>query len=86
MHELPLLNVDSMDVMERIRKIFTRRAPAYQPLEGGSVDHNGERIEGLNQGDFSWLEYSVFLLLGIAMLWAWYDPYVFRSHEALQMV
>jgi equilibrative nucleoside transporter 1/2/3 len=21
---------------------------------------------------FSWLEYSIFLLLGIAMLWAWY--------------
>lgn len=22
---------------------------------------------------FSWIEYSVFLLLGIAMLWAWYE-------------
>ncbi|KAI9879780.1 MAG: hypothetical protein M1830_007222 [Pleopsidium flavum] len=73
--------------MERIRKIFARRAPAYEPVEGGSFDQNGERIESLNKENFSWLEYSVFLLLGIAMLWAWNmflaaAPYFQRRFES----
>lgn len=27
--------------------------------------------ENMVEAPFSWLEYSVFLLLGVAMLWAW---------------
>lgn len=56
--------------MERIRKLVRRRS-SYEPLEGGSVRPDGERIEGTDKERFSWLEYSVFFLLGIAMLWAW---------------
>lgn len=58
--------------MERIRKLFSQRAPAYEPLEGGSVNADGERIDNYKKETFSWLEYSIFLLLGVAMLWAWY--------------
>lgn len=29
-------------------------------------------MEDLNERKFSWTEYSVFFLLGIAMLWAWF--------------
>ncbi|KAF2995510.1 hypothetical protein E8E13_001154 [Curvularia kusanoi] len=59
--------------MKRIRGIFereTEREASYEPLEGGSERPDGERIEGPDNA-FSWTAYSVFLLLGVAMLWAW---------------
>ena len=59
--------------MNRIRGIFesqTEREASYEPLEGGSEDADGEPIEGPDNA-FSWTAYSVFLLLGVAMLWAW---------------
>lgn len=30
---------------------------------------------------FSWFEYSIFLLLGVAMLWAWYVPPPLINHN-----
>ena len=55
--------------MERIRNaIKQRRSPAYEPLDDDS-DSNEPR--GMRKPRFSWLEYSIFLLLGISMLWAW---------------
>ncbi|KAF1925664.1 nucleoside transporter family [Didymella exigua CBS 183.55] len=59
--------------MKRMRRIFerqTEREASYEPLEGGSERPDGEHIEG-SETDFSWTTYSVFLLLGVAMLWAW---------------
>lgn len=54
--------------------------PEYEPLRDeaqiGELDDDdvsisdGESIQPTSS--FSWLEYSIFLLLGIAMLWAWY--------------
>jgi hypothetical protein len=58
--------------MDRIRRLFGRKQ-AYQPVDIGerdSIDAEPE-IEFVKD-DFSWLEYTIFLLLGIAMLWAWY--------------
>ncbi|KAF2634791.1 nucleoside transporter family [Massarina eburnea CBS 473.64] len=57
--------------MERIREIFRRELSEtpYEPLEGGSEHPDGERIEHGER--FSWIDYGVFLLLGVAMLWAW---------------
>jgi len=59
--------------MERIRRIFENQLGdvSYEPLEGGSERPDGERIEHGKQDDFSWIDYSVFVLLGVAMLWAW---------------
>jgi len=59
--------------MERIRRIFENQLGdvSYEPLEGGSERPDGERIEHSKQDDFSWIDYSVFVLLGVAMLWAW---------------
>lgn len=35
----------------------------------------------LEDTPFSWIEYGVFLLLGVAMLWAWLDsPRTVREH------
>jgi solute carrier family 29 (equilibrative nucleoside transporter), member 1/2/3 len=56
--------------MERLLDAFRRRqrSASYEPLE---ADNNDEAGHGLRKRHFSWLEYSIFLLLGIAMLWAW---------------
>lgn len=48
----------------------------YDPLVSHE-DEDGERrgsvqSHGAAETPFYWLEYMVFLLLGIAMLWAWY--------------
>jgi equilibrative nucleoside transporter 1/2/3 len=59
--------------MDRLRRVFGDTPDqAYEPLEGGSERPDGERIEDTGAQQFSWTDYSVFLLLGIAMLWAWY--------------
>lgn len=63
-------------VMDRVRALFGGVKPVqeYEPL--GDDDDNVRRL-GIARPDlvagrpFSWLEYSVFLLLGVAMLWAW---------------
>lgn len=71
--------------MKRIRRIFereTEREASYEPLEGGSERPDGERIEASDNA-FSWTVYGVFLLLGVAMLWAWYDSWRCRQRSAL---
>ncbi|KAF2836731.1 hypothetical protein M501DRAFT_959376 [Patellaria atrata CBS 101060] len=55
--------------MERIRNLLQRRQ-SYEVLDGGSETPDGERIED-DRERFSWIDYSIFFLLGIAMLWAW---------------
>lgn len=56
--------------MERIRKALKqRRSPAYEPLDDDSDSNEPQRAR---KPRFSWLEYSIFLLLGVSMLWAWY--------------
>ncbi|KAL2355779.1 nucleoside transporter-domain-containing protein [Cryomyces antarcticus] len=57
--------------MERLRRLLRRRSSSYEPLDGGSIGPDGDRIEAGNEKHFSWIEYSIFFLLGIAMLWAW---------------
>jgi cytoskeletal protein RodZ len=71
--------------MDRIRRLFGQAV--YEPLENDEV-HNvntyedgdaSVMVDGEEQqlpqkkiAPFSWMAYSVFLLLGVAMLWAWY--------------
>ncbi|KAI9795638.1 MAG: hypothetical protein M1835_005423 [Candelina submexicana] len=58
--------------MDRIRRLIQRQPrPSYEPLEGGSIGPDGEPVHETQETEFSWLQYSVFLLLGISMLWAW---------------
>ena len=59
--------------MDRIRSLFAREDAqvSYEPLEGGSERPDGERIEPSEDQVFSWTDYTIFLLLGVAMLWAW---------------
>lgn len=75
--------------MARIRD-FLRRS-SYEPLEGGSESPDGERIEDPKHRKFSWIDYAVFFLLGISMLWAWnmflaagpYFQHRFESNEPI---
>ncbi|KAI9659424.1 MAG: hypothetical protein M1821_001682 [Bathelium mastoideum] len=76
--------------MDRIRRAL-RREQSYEPLEGGSVGSDGERID-VKASAFSWATYGVFFLVGIAMLWAWnmflaagpYLKYRFSESEPIQ--
>jgi equilibrative nucleoside transporter 1/2/3 len=63
--------------MDRVRALFGGPKPAqqYEPL-GDDEDDNVQRTviarpSPAPENPFSLLEYSVFLLLGVAMLWAW---------------
>ena len=59
--------------MDRLAKAFRRRRPSqsYEPLEVGSVSSDGTLLGISSKTPFSWLEYAIFLLLGISMLWSW---------------
>jgi equilibrative nucleoside transporter 1/2/3 len=60
--------------MDRIRSLFVKPAEEqeYEPVGDDTEDGDDETLTSLHEGvPFSWLEYMVFLLLGVAMLWAW---------------
>ncbi|KAF2100824.1 hypothetical protein NA57DRAFT_36254 [Rhizodiscina lignyota] len=62
--------------MERVKRVF-RRTPSYQPLlenGGADTDHGNdwdERDGREGEKKFSWMDYLIFMLIGVAMLWAW---------------
>jgi equilibrative nucleoside transporter 1/2/3 len=62
--------------MDRIRKTF-KSQPTYAPINTEAQDDDSESYVGSNESlppegtAFSWIEYSIFMLLGVAMLWAW---------------
>lgn len=62
--------------MDRIRSLFRKREEyqeEYQPLNDESPEHNDRSSEHSESHyiPFSWIEYGIFALLGVAMLWAW---------------
>lgn len=63
--------------MDRIRRALTRRlstASEYAPLTGNEEPtalEGSAILQGQHELPFSWMEYGVFALLGMAMLWAW---------------
>ena len=71
-----------MGAMDTLRSLLGKpqeerdvRSGEYDPLVSRE-DDDGERrgsvqSHGAAETPFDWLEYMVFLLLGIAMLWAW---------------
>ncbi|KAJ5645409.1 hypothetical protein N7507_011420 [Penicillium longicatenatum] len=57
--------------MERVRRLISDSV-AYEPLEDSVEDDTDtEHPQSQPQSRFSRLEYGVFFLLGISMLWAW---------------
>ncbi|KAI5868052.1 nucleoside transporter-domain-containing protein [Durotheca rogersii] len=62
--------------MDRLRSVFQNRANVreeYQPLneEPPSVEPTSPDRRETHDAPFSWIEYGIFALLGVAMLWAW---------------
>ena len=60
-------------MMDRIRRWITPPAPSivYEPVEGSDeVDQTVSQDRLLSP--FSRLEYAVFFLLGVSMLWPWW--------------
>ncbi|ORY69526.1 nucleoside transporter [Pseudomassariella vexata] len=60
--------------MDRFRSLFQKRddEPEYEPLNEDREGHFREaRHDHDNEAPFSWVEYGIFALLGVAMLWAW---------------
>ncbi|KAI1159072.1 putative nucleoside transporter protein [Nemania serpens] len=59
--------------MDRLRDLFRKREvdeQEYRPLYEETVAL-GPESDDENEAPFSWVEYGIFLVLGIAMLWAW---------------
>ncbi|KAJ8120166.1 hypothetical protein ONZ43_g3059 [Nemania bipapillata] len=59
--------------MDRLRSLFRKREAdeqEYRPLYGENVVLEPESDDE-NEVPFSWVVYGVFVVLGIAMLWAW---------------
>lgn len=60
--------------MDRLRSIFQKREAdeqEYRPLYEDSVAL-GQESDDEHETPFSWVEYGIFVVLGVAMLWAWY--------------
>ncbi|CAM1505463.1 Fc.00g111000.m01.CDS01 [Cosmosporella sp. VM-42] len=64
-------------MMDRVKRAFGRRtstASEYEPLNGAEEANMLEGsavLEGQHELPFSLMEYGIFALLGMAMLWAW---------------
>ena len=56
--------------MDRLKKLF-QGEQAYEPITEDSTGADGHGSPSRKQRPFSYIEYTIFLLLGISMLWAW---------------
>jgi hypothetical protein len=84
-HPTLIRRIASLPNMDRFRSLFTAR-PRYEPIEDrpedgdiideedieeDSVQNVEETSDASGSDPFSKVYYSIFLLMGIAMLWAW---------------
>lgn len=75
-----------MDQAKRLLK----RTPSYEPLTGddGSGEENGHEGTSAPPPDtrvsYSTIEYAVYMLLGVAMLWAWYVSIPFNTLPSIR--
>lgn len=67
--------------MDRLRKLLTPRE-SYQPISGiesDAVEGQSQLHENRPVSRFSRVEYGIFFLLGVSMLWAWYVTLCFAN-------
>ncbi|KAI7187869.1 nucleoside transporter family [Hortaea werneckii] len=57
-------------MLDRLRKAW-KGEQEYEPLANGNTEGGAPDQTSGKQRAFSWIEYSIFLLLGVSMLWAW---------------
>jgi equilibrative nucleoside transporter 1/2/3 len=82
-HHPRSFELHDLSKMDRIRNTFKSK-PTYAPVNTEAQDDESDIYDGHDGSNeslapeetpFSWIEYSVFTLLGVAMLWAWCDSY-----------
>lgn len=72
------LELQPLANMDRVKRFFQPESASqpYQPIQDDSREDGESTVAdsdaGLQEQPFSWVEYFVFMLLGVAMLWAWY--------------
>lgn len=74
--------------MDRLRKLWQGEQP-YEPLEDDTTESEGHGQTTSKKPGFSYIEYGIFMLIGVSMLWAWnmflaagpYFQHRFRSNE-----
>ncbi|KAI4100056.1 MAG: hypothetical protein L6R37_005696 [Teloschistes peruensis] len=62
--------------MNKVRQALQGRrpvSPSYEPLDADADGHHDDELDDTDshRPASSWVEYCIFLLLGVAMLWAW---------------
>lgn len=74
--------METRTAVDRLRGLFrqTAQSQEYERIEEDPNDEDVRRPvliipdnDKVGEEPFSWFEYSIFVLLGIAMLWAWYE-------------
>ena len=71
-----LIELGNLSNMDRIKNMFKPRQD-YEPIDSDTADTDGNSYVESDAGDvassapFSWIEYAIFILQGVAMLWAW---------------
>ena len=75
--QLISLELRDFSKMDRVKN-FMKPPQAYKPLSDDASEDDTESQPGseVTEGQedappFSWVEYTIFVLLGVAMLWAW---------------
>ncbi|KAK3711216.1 hypothetical protein LTR37_009810 [Vermiconidia calcicola] len=56
--------------MDRLRKLWSGEQ-LYERLDEGPEESDAQDDGSVKKHTFSYIEYSIFLLLGVSMLWAW---------------
>ncbi|KAL8637900.1 MAG: hypothetical protein Q9228_004887, partial [Teloschistes exilis] len=61
--------------MDKVRQALQGRrrvSPSYEPLNADAHGHHDDELDDTDshRPASSWVEYGIFLLLGVAMLWA----------------
>jgi solute carrier family 29 (equilibrative nucleoside transporter), member 1/2/3 len=73
-HSIELQTVTNMD---RVKRFFQPEPEQpYEPIQDDIHDDGESTVgdgsdSGTQERTFSWMEYFIFMLLGVAMLWAW---------------
>lgn len=81
-------SIDNRTAVDRLRALFNNPnpEPEYEPISSSSSIHEDDVRRPVlvlpDQAEtepFSWFEYGIFMLIGVAMLWAWYVPRASRE-------
>ena len=61
--------------MDKARRLL-QRPQTYDAIREDNMDEDEADTKHLADVPYTWIDYSIFLLIGIAMLWAWYVTYL----------